>query len=168
MTFGATRWTRGEERMRRRRLQSRASHCRGAIRDPLHSYGLKVNRIVRVIRVHDTRHVSIFNECACATCLCACMLGCGARCVRLRVRGACMTGVSRGDRDAVPRAVRRGDAHGRWIRSQHARTNAAPGTTSILLYLAMGSVNCQNDTLGNLGRARHATDASREGTRGRR
>jgi len=90
MTFGATRWTRGEERMRRRRLQSRASHCRGAIRDPLHSYGLKVNRIVRVIRVHDTRHVSIFNECACATCLCACM-GCGARCVlRLRVRGACM------------------------------------------------------------------------------
>lgn len=45
MTYGATRWTRGEERMRRRRLQSRASHCRGAIRDPLHSYGLKVNRM---------------------------------------------------------------------------------------------------------------------------
>ena len=32
----------------------------------------------------------------------------------------------------------------------------------ILLYLAIRSVTCQNDTLGNLGRARHATDASRE------
>ena len=50
--------------------------------------------------------------------------------------------------------------------STHAlTTNAAhhrDNLLTILLYLAIRSVTCQNDTLGNLGRARHATDASRE------
>ena len=116
MTFGATRWTRGEERMRRRRLQSRASHCRGAIRDPLHSYGLKVNRIVRVIRVHDTRHVRTTRVNLQRMCVCwvpgACM-GYGARCVH-GATGALHDG-GMGEADAVQCGAASGDvryAHG--------------------------------------------------------
>ena len=99
--------------MRRRRLQSRASHCRGAIRDPLHSYGLKVNRIVRVIRVHDTcqssTNVRVLLACVHVWAMAHAVFGFEGH----------AWGVSRGD--AVPRAVRRGDAHGSGL-STHALT----------------------------------------------